>query len=115
MALTGVAGLALILLAGCSMETWERWDRSLRKAPQYHEVPLGKRFNTRSKASQIRDEKIRNWMGQWFDLRDEYQKLWVKHGPRDEVVIRVETRLSNWKVTIEDRALQLDGQGKPLI
>ncbi len=112
--LAGLLGLPV--LAGCTNAQMQEWDRTFwGKEPEgFDKYPLGESYDTRDEIATLKDEQIRNLMGQWMDHHDEYLKLWRKYDDNDQRVIRIKNRLQVIEAYIQDRATQLHAMGQPL-
>ncbi len=110
-----VLGLAaLVVSAGCTPSDWEWMRRQTSHPTDYATTPLGRTYDTPEEISQLRDDRLRQWMGEWLDLREVYLDLWRERGRWDQEVIRVRNRMATYHALIGDRATQLSAMGQPL-
>lgn len=113
---TALAVLGLLLLAGCDLEKTSQFNREFwrMKPAGYNTSPLGVAFDTPAECRSLRDEKLRNYMTQWFELREQYLREWRRYGEHGGQVERIQNRRIVLQTVIQDYVTQLRAGGVPL-
>ena len=109
-----IAAAVTVGASGCTADGWGKMYRLTRYPERYDDMPLGRDFSTRPQVARLKDEKLRNYMNGWLDLREEYLKVWREQGDDAHEVKRIQGRRSLMTTVIQDYVRQLLAAGQPL-